>query len=189
MTEQTSSVHLLGTCRMGNDPATSVVDKYHRSHDVRESVPVRRQQPRDLRPRPADDDDSGAGLPRRRAHRAVREAGRDQRIDGAASSRSRRAFSENTLPHSINREDTKTAKAARRRNPCTRCFVCPSCFRVFVVRSPVLRRTRCALRIPVRRLPGDPLMKRSHWSAPARQTSSPFLLRRSTPRSIRRAAR
>ena len=31
---QTSSVHLLGTCRMGNDPATSVIDKYHRSHDV-----------------------------------------------------------------------------------------------------------------------------------------------------------
>jgi choline dehydrogenase-like flavoprotein len=28
------SVHLLGTCRMGNDPAASVVDKYHRSHDV-----------------------------------------------------------------------------------------------------------------------------------------------------------
>jgi choline dehydrogenase-like flavoprotein len=27
-------VHLLGTCRMGSDPATSVVDKYHRSHDV-----------------------------------------------------------------------------------------------------------------------------------------------------------
>ncbi len=27
-------VHLLGTCRMGDDPATSVVDKYHRSHDV-----------------------------------------------------------------------------------------------------------------------------------------------------------
>jgi choline dehydrogenase-like flavoprotein len=32
---QTISAHLLGTCRMGNDPATSVVDKYHRSHDVR----------------------------------------------------------------------------------------------------------------------------------------------------------
>jgi choline dehydrogenase-like flavoprotein len=31
---QTSSVHLLGTCRMGNDPATSVIDKYHRTHDV-----------------------------------------------------------------------------------------------------------------------------------------------------------
>jgi len=27
--------HLLGTCRMGDDPATSVVDRYHRSHDVR----------------------------------------------------------------------------------------------------------------------------------------------------------
>jgi choline dehydrogenase-like flavoprotein len=29
------TVHLLGTCRMGDDPATSVVDKYHRTHDVR----------------------------------------------------------------------------------------------------------------------------------------------------------
>ncbi len=27
-------VHLLGTCRMGNDPATSVVDRDHRAHDV-----------------------------------------------------------------------------------------------------------------------------------------------------------
>ncbi len=27
-------VHLLGTCRMGNNPATSVIDKNHRSHDV-----------------------------------------------------------------------------------------------------------------------------------------------------------
>lgn len=26
--------HLLGTCRMGDDPATSVVDRYHRSHDI-----------------------------------------------------------------------------------------------------------------------------------------------------------
>jgi choline dehydrogenase-like flavoprotein len=32
--EQRSSMHLLGTCRMGNDPAKSVVDKYHRSHDI-----------------------------------------------------------------------------------------------------------------------------------------------------------
>jgi choline dehydrogenase-like flavoprotein len=30
----TVQAHLLGTCRMGNDPASSVVDKYHRSHDV-----------------------------------------------------------------------------------------------------------------------------------------------------------
>ncbi len=34
VTEQNFSMHLLGTCRMGNDPATSVVDKYHRAHDV-----------------------------------------------------------------------------------------------------------------------------------------------------------
>jgi len=27
-------VHLLGTARMGNDPKTSVVDRYHRAHDV-----------------------------------------------------------------------------------------------------------------------------------------------------------
>jgi len=32
--DQTVGAHLLGTCRMGNDPASSVVDKYHRSHDV-----------------------------------------------------------------------------------------------------------------------------------------------------------
>ncbi len=31
---QTGGVHLLGTCRMGDDPASSVVDKFNRSHDV-----------------------------------------------------------------------------------------------------------------------------------------------------------
>ncbi len=30
----TGGVHLLGTCRMGDDSATSVVDKNHRAHDV-----------------------------------------------------------------------------------------------------------------------------------------------------------
>lgn len=29
------TVHLLGTARMGNDPKSSVVDKYHRAHDVK----------------------------------------------------------------------------------------------------------------------------------------------------------
>ena len=32
---QQFSVHLLGTCRMGNDPKKSVVDKFNRSHDVK----------------------------------------------------------------------------------------------------------------------------------------------------------
>ena len=33
--ETTLAAHLLGTCRMGDDPRTSVVDRYHRAHDVR----------------------------------------------------------------------------------------------------------------------------------------------------------
>jgi choline dehydrogenase-like flavoprotein len=35
VTESTIAAHLLGTCRMGDDPRTSVVDRYHRAHDVR----------------------------------------------------------------------------------------------------------------------------------------------------------
>ena len=31
----TSGAHLLGTCRMGDDPNTSVIDRYHRSHQVK----------------------------------------------------------------------------------------------------------------------------------------------------------
>jgi choline dehydrogenase-like flavoprotein len=32
--EQQFAVHLLGTCRMGNDPKTSVINRDHRTHDV-----------------------------------------------------------------------------------------------------------------------------------------------------------
>jgi len=32
--DTTAAGHLMGTCRMGNDPKSSVVDQYHRAHDV-----------------------------------------------------------------------------------------------------------------------------------------------------------
>jgi len=34
VTPSNVQAHLLGTCRMGNDPQTSVVDRFHRSHEV-----------------------------------------------------------------------------------------------------------------------------------------------------------
>jgi choline dehydrogenase-like flavoprotein len=34
VTNSDFAMHLLGTCRMGTDPATSVVDRFHRTHDV-----------------------------------------------------------------------------------------------------------------------------------------------------------
>ena len=34
VTETRTGGHLMGTCRMGNDPKTSVVDKFNRAHDV-----------------------------------------------------------------------------------------------------------------------------------------------------------
>ena len=34
-TESQFAVHLLGTCRMGNDPKTSIINPDHRTHDVK----------------------------------------------------------------------------------------------------------------------------------------------------------
>ena len=34
LADQAGGVHLLGTCRMGDDPQTSVIDRFHRTHDV-----------------------------------------------------------------------------------------------------------------------------------------------------------
>ncbi|MEW6208470.1 MAG: GMC family oxidoreductase [Acidobacteriota bacterium] len=34
VSNQSFGFHLLGTCRMGSDPKKSVIDKYHRAHDV-----------------------------------------------------------------------------------------------------------------------------------------------------------
>ena len=34
VSDSRGSAHNRGTCRMGDDPSTSVVDKYHRAHDV-----------------------------------------------------------------------------------------------------------------------------------------------------------
>ena len=74
---QTQSVHLLGTCRMGNDPRTSVVDKLSPHARRAESVHLRRQQHGHVVARPADRDDLGARVPRRRAHRRGGETRRD----------------------------------------------------------------------------------------------------------------
>ena len=71
ITEQSFSVHLLGTCRMGNDRAAvgrRPVSPYARRP---QSVPMRRQQLRHERTRPADDDDPGAGVSGGRAHRWI----------------------------------------------------------------------------------------------------------------------
>ncbi len=51
--------HLLGTCKMGDDPATSVVDADGRAHDVPNLYVVRRQRLPDVGGRQPDRDDRG----------------------------------------------------------------------------------------------------------------------------------
>jgi len=76
LTDAAGSPHLLGTCRMGNDRrprwSTATIER-----TTSEPVHLRWLEPRHVRPRPAHDDDPGSCVPCRRAHRAVRAAGRN----------------------------------------------------------------------------------------------------------------
>ena len=54
--------HVLGTCKMGDDPATSVVDADGRAHDVPEPLHLRRQRLPDLGGRQSRGDDRSRRL-------------------------------------------------------------------------------------------------------------------------------
>ena len=56
------SIHELGTARMGTDPKTSVLNQFQQSHDVKQPVRRRRQQPRQRVVPEPDLDDHGARL-------------------------------------------------------------------------------------------------------------------------------
>ena len=79
-----SGWHLLGTARMGDDPTTSVLDRWNRAHDVAEPVRRRRLVLRHLVRRQPDVDD--------RRHRAARRRPHDRdplRAAGAGVTRTR----------------------------------------------------------------------------------------------------
>ena len=95
-TPQTQSVHLLGTCRMGNDPQTSVIDKYHRTHDVKNLFICDGSSMVTSSRGPADDDDLGAGVPRRRAHR--RRSPSEARSDHSFTRRLNQRVNRNIAP-------------------------------------------------------------------------------------------
>ena len=64
----TIQAHLLGTCRMGDDPATSVVDRYHRSHEIDNLFICDGSSFVSSGRGPADDDHPGPGISRGRSY-------------------------------------------------------------------------------------------------------------------------
>ncbi len=70
--------HARGTCRIGNDPKSSVANKYHRAHDVPNLIHRGWLQPGDGRAQPSHHDHLGPGLSLRRAsHQSCKNGQRD----------------------------------------------------------------------------------------------------------------
>ena len=77
---RTPAWHMLGTCRMGADPATSVIDRWHQSLGGAQPLYLRRQQLRHRRRRESDQHGHRPGLalrpPYRRRSRQSKRRGR-----------------------------------------------------------------------------------------------------------------
>ena len=73
------SAHQMGTCRMGNDPQTSVADPWGELHDTQGRVDRRRQRVPDVLGHQPDDLDHGARAPHRRGDRRRPAAARPAR--------------------------------------------------------------------------------------------------------------
>ena len=88
-----SGWHLLGTARMGDDPKTSVLDRWNRAHDVAEPVRRRRLVLRHVVRREPDVDDRRDRPARGRPHGRdpLRAAGAGVTDDGAPDRTDRRA--------------------------------------------------------------------------------------------------
>ena len=100
-----SGWHLLGTARMGDDPETSVLDRWNRAHDVPEPVRRRRLVLRHLVRRQPDLDDRRARAARRRPH------GRDP-LRAAGAGMTQETGAPTDLTAACRR---RTARRARRR--------------------------------------------------------------------------
>ena len=99
--EQAWANHMLGTCRMGNDPE-GIGCRRHASHPrCPQPVHLRRQQHGDVDARAADGDDPGAGFPRGGEDRGVREAGSVTSSTSDRSDRTRSACADDQAIRTI----------------------------------------------------------------------------------------